>query len=134
MNNREYYKELLPIIQAFADGRVIQFRCKTGEWLDIINNEFDFILSPDDYRIKPEPKYRPFNTVEECWNEMLKHEPFGFLSNTDEPDYFSICRVFEEKGKPKITFASNPYSDFDTTKVFDKYQFADGTPFGVKEE
>lgn len=81
-----------------------------------------------------EPAYRPFKTQEECWNEMLKHEPFAFLSSANEYDWFSICRVFEEEGIPKITFASNPYSDYDMTKVFDTFQFADGTPFGIKEE
>ena len=129
--NREEAKEYLPIIKAFAEGKKIETRYDIYDWTE---TEVLHLESNNEYRIKPEPKYRPFNTAEECWNEMLKHEPFGFLSNTDEPDYFSICRVFEEKGKPKITFASNPYSDFDTTKVFDKYQFADGTPFGVKEE
>lgn len=26
-----------------------------------------------------EPSYRPFKNQEECWNEMLKHEPFGWV-------------------------------------------------------
>lgn len=129
--NREEVKELLPIIQAFADGKKIETRYDIYDWTE---TEVLHLESNNEYRIKLEPEYRPFKTAEECWNEMLKHEPFGFLSKTDEPDYFSICRVFEEKGKPKITFASNPYSDFDTTKVFDRYQFVDGTPFGIKEE
>ena len=92
---REEAKELLPIIQAFAEGKTIQFRCKTGEWLDIINNEFDFILSPDDYRIKPEPKYRLFKTQEECWNEMLKHQPFGWVK--DEYKYVHILCVYKNQ-------------------------------------
>lgn len=133
--NREEEKTLLPIIQAFAEGKKIQYRNHSDEWIDIKENEgLSFISHPSDYRIKPEPEYRPFKTAEECWNEMLKHQPFGFLSITDEHDYFSICRVFEEEGKPKIMFASNPYSDFDTTKAFDRCQFVDGTPFGIKEE
>lgn len=37
-----------------------------------------FAGNPDSYRIKPEPKYRPFKDAEECWQEMLKHEPFGY--------------------------------------------------------
>ena len=129
--DRKEAKELLPIMQAFAEGKKIETRYDIYDWTE---TEVLYLESNNEYRIKPEPKYRPFETIEECWNEMLKHEPFGFLSNTDEPDYFSICRVFEEKGKPKITFASNPYSDFDMTKAFDRYQFVDGTPFGVKEE
>ena len=132
---REEAKELLPIIQAFADGKKIQYRNRSDEWMDVEENEgLSFISHPSDYRIKPELKYRPFESQEECWNEMLKHQPFAFLSSANEYDWFSICRVFEEEGIPKITFASNPYSDYDMTKVFDTFQFADGTPFGIKEE
>ena len=128
---REEAKEMLPIIQAWADGKTIQVKEK-GRWVELCID--DFTRSPDRYRIKPEPKYRPFKTQEECWNEMLKHQPFAFLSSANEYDWFSICRVFEEEGIPKITFASNPYSDYDMTKVFDTFQFADGTPFGINEE
>lgn len=129
---REEAKELLPIIQAFAEGKEIEYYdCNDDDW---IKTDTPIWNSKINYRIKPEPKYRPFKTQEECWNEMLKHQPFAFLSSANEYDWFSICRVFEEEGIPKITFASNPYSDYDMTKVFDTFQFADGTPFGIKEE
>ena len=129
---REEAKELLPIIQAFAEGKVIEIFDDVMGWVETENPTFN--LSPEFYRIKPKPKYRPFKSQEECWNEMLKHQPFAFLSSANEYDWFSICRVFEEEGIPKITFASNPYSDYDMAKVFDTFQFADGTPFGIKEE
>ena len=133
---RKEAKELLPIIQAFAEGKEIQYRNSFNEWIDIKKNEgLSFIKTPLDYRIKPEPKYRPFNTREECWNEMLKHQPFSFVVNKDSVDYFSICRVFkDEKGISRITFISNPYSGWDMEIVCDRFNFADGTPFGVKEE
>ena len=133
MNKKEIITAI-KVMKAFANGKEIE--CKelassTG-WRYCSNPGFNWQYY--NYRIKPEPKYRPFKTAEECWNEMLKHEPFGFLSITDEHDYFSICRVFEEEeGKPKIMFASNPYSDFDMAKAFNRCQFVDGTPFGVKE-
>ena len=58
---REEAKELLPIIQAFAEGKVIQFKSSiTNEWRDF--NEPAFNGLPDNYRIKPEPKYRPFKS------------------------------------------------------------------------
>lgn len=129
---REEAKKLLPVIKAFAEGKEIEYYdCNDDDW---IKTDTPIWASKINYRIKPEPKCRPFKSQEECWNEMLKHEPFGFLSIADKHDYFSICRVYEEEGKPKITFASNPYSDYDMTKVFDTFQFADGTPFGIKEE
>ena len=75
---RKNTKELLPIITAFAEGKEIQFfHC--GVWSDLLSPKFDkeaFL-----YRVKPEPKYRPFKSVEECWNEMQKHQPFGWLKS-----------------------------------------------------
>ena len=127
-------KRRAELYSALAEGKTIQVKNMDGKWADVKPEKLNYIHGELVFRIKPEPKYRPFKTAEECWNEMLKHEPFGFLSKTDEHDYSNICRVFEEKGKPKIMFASNPYSDFYTTKVFDRFQFADGTPFGIKEE
>lgn len=74
--DREQLKELLPIIQAFVEGRKIEFREKGEEhWKESIMPTFNFHLI--EYRIKPEPKYRPFKDVEECWQEMQKHNPFG---------------------------------------------------------
>ena len=75
--NRQQAKELLPIIQAFAEGKTIQVQ-EDIDWCYLGNNA-DFNLSPQRYRIKTEPKYRPFENKEECWQEMLKHEPFGWV-------------------------------------------------------
>ena len=123
---REEVKELLPIIQAFAEGKAIQFRCKTGEWLNILS-EFDFTLSPDDYRIKPEPKYRPFKSQEECWLEMHKHPDFGWVKYKDSKSMYHIHVV----GHGYILIDGADLSFFE---AFDKCEFLDGTPFGIKEE
>lgn len=128
---REETKNPLPIIQAFADGKTIQ-DWTNDTWKDKEYTSFgELSQSP----IKPQPKYRPFKNQEECWNEMLKHQPFGFVVNKDSIDYCSICRVFkDENGISRITFTSNQYSDWDMEIVFDRFNFADGTPFGIKEE
>ena len=131
---REEAKRRAELYSALAGGKTIQILNMEGNWIDVEVKKLNYIPETLKFRIKPEPKYRPFKRQEECWNEMLKHQPFGFLSSADEYDWFSICRVFEEEGISKITFASNPYSDYDMTKVFDTFQFADGTPFGIKEE
>lgn len=73
--NRKESAELLPIIKAFSEGRVIQIKTVDKGWQDIHFASFD--SNPKDYRIKPEPEYRPFKDAEECWNEMAKHQPFG---------------------------------------------------------
>ena len=113
---REQAKELLPIIQAWAEGKNIQF-LRDGEWHDI--NQADVTCYPDKYRIKPEPKYRPFKTKEECWNEMLKHQPFGWVKGKDW-QYTQI-----------LTMSVREEENFNYW--FKNFTFPDGKPFGIKE-
>ena len=64
---REEAKELLPIIQAFAEGKDIQIRNITDDgWDDINDDRMSFCAKAEAYRIKPEPSYRPFKNQEEC--------------------------------------------------------------------
>ena len=131
---REKAKELLPIIKAFAEGKTIQYLIK-DEWFDVSTPNFN--LSANDYRIKPESKYRPFKNQEECWKEMLKHQPFGWVKN--EYKYIQIVCVH----KNEIEFIPDEDDDgtlFTSTMDFINmckqwgYTFVDGTPFGVKED
>ena len=125
---RKEAKELLPIIQAFAEGKEIQYRNSFNEWIDIKKNEgLSFIKTPLDYRIKPEPKYRPFKSQEECWNEMLKHQPFGWVKAYNG-ELFCIERVFDAGVTYK--YATWSFKEY----LENNYTFADGTPFGIKEE
>ena len=87
--NRQQAKELLPIIQAFAEGKTIQVR-EDIDWC-YLGNETDFDLSPQRYRIKPEPKYHSFLNAEECWQEMKKHEPFGWVKDKQDGHYALVC-------------------------------------------
>ena len=112
---RETAKKLLPIIKAFSEGKQIQFFGGTI-WED--RNTLSFDSDPSRYRIKPEPKYRPFKSVEECWEEMLKHQPFGWIMDRDK-NYTSISSM-------------NNRRDF--SYMFNNFIFADGLPFGIKEE
>jgi hypothetical protein len=43
--NREQAKELLPIIQAFAEGKIIQSRRINGMWIDLYNESTYFFIS-----------------------------------------------------------------------------------------
>lgn len=122
---REEAKKLLPIIKAFSDGETIQH-------LDIINDkwedvdEFVYHGSVKCYRIKPEPKYRPFKDAEECWAEMLKHQPFGWLKSK-EKGYYSFITMLNYR------FRLNGYDGWWFDDAIKKFTFADGTTFGVKE-
>ena len=127
---REEAKEFYPILQAFSEGKVIECRTKISfiEGLDVTNDwtemkEIEF-WNNTEYRIKP--KYRPFKNREECWNEMQKHQPFGWIKENNSNRYRLITEVngLSIKVKEGCLFT-------DSVKY---YTFADGTSFGVKEE
>ena len=130
---REEVKKMLPIMQAYAEGRTIQF-LDGGKWLDLC--ESDFYESPERYRIKPEPKYRPFKTKEECWNEMQNHQPVGWLKSKKDGRLRCIGEVSwsDEFETVHIALSTSESLLRCSCTVFDEYTFADGTPFGIKEE
>ena len=80
---RENVKKNIGVISAFADGKTIQILNERGEWVDLTEREGLPIgileEEPNNFRVKPEPKYRSFANAEECWQEMLKHQPFGWV-------------------------------------------------------
>ena len=129
--NRKQAKQLLPIIQAFAGAKTIQIR-KHGEerYYDSTNNNLNFALDYYDYRIKPEPNYRPFKNAEECWQEMQKHKPFGWLKDKKD-DHYILITAISNTDVDQITSNGNISWMFCSISKF--YTFADGTPFGIKE-
>lgn len=135
---REEAKQLLPIIQAFAEGEIIECRTKPSAlrkgWRDIndwVEIEDIAYWSNVEYRIKPESesKYRPFKDAEECWQEMLKHQPFGWLKDKNDGHLTLITVVDNDK-----MMALNGRVGWDFWGMMNNYVFADGTPFGVKIE
>ena len=132
---REEAKELLPIIQAFAEGKTIEIY-DNREWQDLIIGSIKFDCKPSCYRIKPEPKYRPFKTKEECWNEMQKHQPFGWLKLKKNGRFHCIGEVSwsDEFKIVTIPLSTSESLSRSSDSVFDGYTFADGAPFGVMEE
>ena len=123
--NRQEAKELLPIMQAFVEGKTIEFRTNSiSKWIETTTPKFDLL---HEYRIKPEPKYRPFANIKECWEEMQKHKPFGWIKNI--MGIYNIIHVQENtitthNGTSNVTFSF---------KSAFNMKFADGTPFGIKE-
>ena len=126
---REEAKELLPIIQAYAEGKTIEYREYDGEWKVAHTPTWSSRLF---YRIKPEPKYRPFETKEECWQEMLKHQPFGWLKAKESKSVALIGNVCQDK-EVLIIWALNHETNY-ASDLFNDWFFDDGTPFGIKEE
>lgn len=124
--DRNQAKTLSPIIKAFSEGKTIQSRCIKGDtslWYDDEDPSFD---DDFEYRIKPEPKYRPFANAEECWTEMEKHQPFGWVKSKDKGTRLCIVGL---NTKSAFTQVGHTYDE-----ALDEFIFADGLPFGVKVE
>ena len=131
---REEAKEMLPIIQAWADGQTVDWYDPAIGWR-LSGFTLDFDKKPNFYRIKPEPKYRPFKTREECWNEMHKHPDFGWVKvNVNVTcEYEQIVRIFDYC-KTELCFnIANSDDDYTSEMMLNSYTFTDGTPFGIKE-
>ena len=131
---REEAKILLPIIQAYAEGKVIECRTKPSvlskswqdmnEWTEMKEIEF---CKNIEYRIKPESKYRPFKDAEECWQEMQKHQPFGWVNYNGYR--VNIAAVMGSA----ITFVNNKGYTLFFQQAFEECIFIDKQPFGIKE-
>lgn len=121
---REETRDLIAVMQAYVDGKQIQWKHISGMWMDTTEPLWDNKTS---YRVKPETKYRPFKNTDECWQEMLKHQPFGWLKEKERNVRTQIGFMHTE-GIQGTSGGSSNYKAF-----FDCFRFADGTPFGVKE-
>lgn len=124
--DRNQAKRLLPIIQAFAEGKEIECRVE-DKWhkvLEICNE-----TNPQDYRIKPEPEYRPFEDTEECWQEMQKHQPFGWVRAKEDKSLSLITLMISERD-----IFINGIGGSGMYDLMEKYTFADGAVFGILEE
>lgn len=120
---REEAKDLLPIITAYAEGKQLEYFSKNCIWEDCNAPAFYENVK---YRIKPEKEYRPFSSVEECWEELKKHKPFGWIKDI-ESGYYILISVLSEDD---ITISR--HSGWDFKGLMRCYTFADGKPFGIE--
>ena len=104
-----------------------------GKWYNVEQSECLLFPSKDnrdwnkfDYRIKPE--YRPFKNAEECWQEMLKHKPFGWILDR----YGEIYNIVKVRAS-SITICLAVGFEFYNYEEASEFTFIDGTPFGIKE-
>lgn len=135
--NRNQAKEFYPIMQAFAEGKTIERRTRSWElnkgwqysttWKETEELKFQDTY---EYRIKPEPIYRPFKNTEECFEEMQKHQPSGWIKRGGY--YYNIIAI----GVISVTIIGTEgniarlnYSD-----LLNHYNFIDGTLVGIQKE
>jgi len=110
-------KALLPIVEALAQGKTIQ-ALHNGVWHDVSCPALN--LAPEVYRIKPQPTYRPFASVDEFKphrDKWIKTISVGGCQS----------RIF--KVEPKGVQIIGRYVAWGV--LFDEYEFEDGTPCGI---
>lgn len=130
---KEDIKKFMPLMQAMLEGKTIQRHLDDMGWVYT-----DKIFVGDGvslYRIKPEPKYRPFKDVEECWSEMQKHKPFGWVRGNSSGHYKHINNLYTNNISFQETeIAESGNFEWSLSDLLKSYTFADGTPFGIKDE
>ena len=140
---REETAKCIKVMQAYANGEIIEekrFSFDHTEWVESIDPSWQWYKF--DYRIKPRPKYRPFKDADECWQEMLKHQPFGWVKEKGDKLSYELLACVSENDEAPISFAvhgsvgmgiiDRPSIKFN--EMFNAFTFADSAPFGVKEE
>ena len=143
----EQIKQLVDVLQAYVNGKTIQYydvdysfkiahpgeRNFNNKWVDV-DEDHIFKLDLYEYRIKPELKCRPFRNAEECWKEMQKHQPFGWIKDKEDGHYSMVTTVDAAAGEDKkhINISGDYLCPLDVTMCC--YTFADGTPFGINIE
>ena len=119
--------EQIAIMKAYEDGKTIeQKRFDRTEWESIVYVEdfpFDFVMN--EYRIKPVPKYRPYESVEEAFNDAKKH---GFWMQNVDRMYLRFIDGFHINKNSDIFIC-----DYCVDDILDMFVWADdGSPCGVK--
>ena len=118
--------EQIAIMKAYEDGKTIeQKRLDRTEWESIVYVEdfpFDFVAN--EYRIATEPKYRPYESVDEAFNEAKKH---GFwMKHKSSGRICFSTRFLEERNTIYIN------SQASVCGLGDYIWLDDGSPCGVK--
>ena len=119
--------EQIAIMKAFEDGKSIERRAFfTSEWKSIDNiNNYQFNFAEYEYRIKPVPKYRPYESVEEAFNDAKKH---GFWVKSKDKHSLFFIDSFEAAGNGDIYIGHCHVGAFIEKFVW----FDDCSPCGVK--
>ena len=119
--------EQIAIMKAFEDGKTIEVkRYDETKWESIVyidNYQFDFVSY--EYRIKQVPKYRPYESVDEAFNEAEKH---GFWMQNVDRMYLRFIDGFHINKNSDIFICDYCVDDILVMFVW----LDDGSPCGVK--
>ena len=119
--------EQIAIMKAYENGNTIEVkRYDETEWesVDYVEHyPFDFLLN--EYRIKQVPKYRPYESVDEAFNEAEKH---GFWVKSKDKHSLFFIDIFEAAWNGDIYVGHCHVGAFIEKFIW----FDDCSPCGVK--
>ena len=119
--------EQIAIMKAYEDGKTVEGK-HYGEtdWkiLEYVEN-YQFNFAEYEYRIKPVPKYRPYESVDEAFKEAEKH---GFWVKSKDKHSLFFIDSFEAAGNGDIYVGHCHVGAFIEKFVW----FDDCSPCGVK--
>ena len=124
---RETAREFIPLLQAYADGKEIQMLNPSCTWR-AVDWELHFGGKPSDYRIKPEPKLRPWRPEE---------VPVGAIVKSDVAAYLIIAVNFEKAAIAMMSNTMDVVRWYATDSIDGNHYSTDGgktwKPCGVEE-
>lgn len=126
---RDEMRNLLPIIQKWVNGETIECRRKGGKGYWSVE-ETPYFTSNYEYRIAPNSKTRPFKDGDECWKEMQKHQPFGWVISKTNSNFKLYIISVDDDGVM--------LGDYDEGSIFASYEslnkyyiFVDGSTCSI---
>lgn len=132
-------EEMIEVMKAYQNGKEIEVRLPNGHWVEATEPTWNW--GNADYRVKEEPKYRPYNNIEELfkdWAEkthsipatMEKYvRPLIWVKNKYDGNYYErLITLYYSNGKIKIGKQIFSLEDF-----FYHFTFLDGSPCGIEE-
>lgn len=79
--------------------------------------------------------YQAFENAEECWEELNKHTPFGWVKSGESNEYIKILNV-NDRGVFCL-IRNDPFSPLKGLQyryaLYKNFCFLDKTPFGKKK-
>lgn len=111
-------EEAIAIMQAWVDGKTIQYRPRIegSKWIDVVHN-LSWCWGQYHYRIKPTVIYRPYSSEVECMHDILTNHPNSWMKAKGKNTYFLLNEIGSE-------------TNFDL--MFKSWEYIDGSPFGMK--
>jgi len=129
--------EIYEVIEGFKNGKTLEtYSCAVGKWtpvsfMNLMALMHSMLTSNIPVRIKPVPKYRPFETVEEA---LAIRDKWVSDNNKDSRTYYRILAISKIDNNILVGLDDGKDRYLTCKELLNEYEFTfeDGTPFGVE--